>query len=168
MQYSLPYGNSKQVVSIPKSCSVEFISSLSTQIPPDSEVLIENAFSNPLNSATISEITHLGDSVVIVVDDHTRHRSVECDAAVHGTVQRRLDRKFFGGRSGRGRCLPGDSYSCRSGYSCPSRLAIRQNRRLPHAIHQGAICRCSLSGNLPLGRLSPTWAGPDLAECRYR
>ena len=72
MQYSLPYGNSKQVVSIPNSCSVEFISSLSTQIPPNSEMLIENAFSNPLNSATISDSPHLGDSIVIVVDDHTR------------------------------------------------------------------------------------------------
>jgi len=72
MQYALPYGKTTQLISIPESYSVEFVLGLSTQKSPDLKVLIEKAFSNPLDSALISDIIHTGNSVVIVVDDYTR------------------------------------------------------------------------------------------------
>lgn len=72
MDFNLPYGNGYQRISIPNTYSIEVVSGEKKMDIPSLKVLAENAFSHPIKSASLYEIAHRGESVVIVTDDHTR------------------------------------------------------------------------------------------------
>ena len=72
MQYNLPYGKTSQTITIPNDYSVEYISGKQHKKIPFFNNLADEAFHYPLQSATLPDLVRSGDSVVIVVDDHTR------------------------------------------------------------------------------------------------
>ena len=72
MQYTLPYGKTSQTITIPKDYSVEYVSAKKIDTSPSFEKLVSQAFHQPLDTPLLSDLVRLGDSVVIVVDDHTR------------------------------------------------------------------------------------------------
>jgi lactate racemase len=72
MQYTLPYGKTSQTITIPKNYSVEYVSGNKIDTPPSFEKLVSQAFDQPLDTPLLSDLVRSGDSVVIVVDDHTR------------------------------------------------------------------------------------------------
>lgn len=72
MKIRLPYGKTYQKLTIPNDFSVEVVSNAKKQKIPDFKTLVSKAFAQPLQSPPLHEIVTTGDSVVIVVDDHTR------------------------------------------------------------------------------------------------
>jgi nickel-dependent lactate racemase len=72
MQYTLPYGKTSQTVTISENYSVEYVSGKKIDTPPSFEKLVSQAFDQPLDTPLLSDLVRSGDSVVIVVDDHTR------------------------------------------------------------------------------------------------
>jgi lactate racemase len=72
MQYTLPYGKTSQTITIPKQYSVEYVSGKKDDITPSFETVVDHAFQHPLQTPMLHSLVRLGDSVVIVVDDHTR------------------------------------------------------------------------------------------------
>ncbi|MBS3777882.1 MAG: nickel-dependent lactate racemase [Candidatus Thermoplasmatota archaeon] len=72
MKFRLPYGKTYQELTIPNEFSVEVISNSKQQKTPNFKQLASKAFSQPLLSPPLEDIATAGDSVVIVVDDHTR------------------------------------------------------------------------------------------------
>ncbi len=72
MQYTLPYGKASQTINIPEEYSVEYVSGKREDKSPSFEKLVRQAFDHPLDVPMLSDIVRSGDSVIIVVDDHTR------------------------------------------------------------------------------------------------
>ncbi|MBS3749674.1 MAG: nickel-dependent lactate racemase [Candidatus Thermoplasmatota archaeon] len=72
MQYTLPYGKTSQTITIPNDYSVEYISGKNDDPTPLFNALVKQAFDHPLNSLKLCDLVGSGDTVVIVVDDHTR------------------------------------------------------------------------------------------------
>ena len=72
MQYTLPYGKTTQTITIPEHYSVEYISGKKDDTSPSFEQLVDHAFQHPLQTPTLPSLVRSGNSVVIVVDDHTR------------------------------------------------------------------------------------------------
>lgn len=72
MQYTLPYGKTSQTITIPKQYSVEYVSGKKDDTTPSFETLVDHAFQHPLQNPMLHSLVGLRDSVVIVVDDHTR------------------------------------------------------------------------------------------------
>jgi lactate racemase len=72
MRITLPYGSKNLDVSIPKGNLLDIIQSHELTSSNNPTTLIETALQNPLGTGKLGKIAKTGDSVAIVVDDHTR------------------------------------------------------------------------------------------------
>ncbi len=69
---SLPYGNSQQTANLPDDLVVQHIAAKEYQVTESLEALLEKAMANPIGSQKLEDIARADDTVVIVVNDHTR------------------------------------------------------------------------------------------------
>ncbi|HEB37697.1 MAG TPA: nickel-dependent lactate racemase [Thermoplasmatales archaeon] len=72
MQIKLPYGEKEVVFEVPDKNLLDIILPKEYIAPARPESIMRNAIMNPMGRERLSEITGEGDTVAIVVEDHTR------------------------------------------------------------------------------------------------
>ncbi len=69
---SLPYGNSLQTATLPDDLVVQHIAAKDNQEAESQATQLEKAMANPIGTQKLEDIAKADDTVVIVVNDHTR------------------------------------------------------------------------------------------------
>lgn len=69
---TLPYGNGSQSANLPDHLAIQRIDAKEIRVDDSLETLLERAMNNPVGTARLEDIARADDSVVIVVNDHTR------------------------------------------------------------------------------------------------
>ncbi len=72
MRVELPYGEKKLILDIAEKNLVDVIQPREYIAPARPENIIKNAITNPIGKERLSDIARRGDTVAIVVEDHTR------------------------------------------------------------------------------------------------
>ena len=71
-EITLPYGNGSQQAWLPDTLLIQHVEAGKTEVRDSLETLLERAMQNPIGSQKLEDIAKPGDTVVIVVNDHTR------------------------------------------------------------------------------------------------
>lgn len=69
---SLPYGEGYQTAELPEGLTIQNIVATETKVADSLETLLERAMANPIGTRKLEDIAKADDTVVIVVNDHTR------------------------------------------------------------------------------------------------